>query len=234
MILLCFHLSGAGGSGSDSGRVSGGFGLPAEDMGSRAGRELGVLPLGQRLCWRARRGAAQPELAMCVPCPSGIFVFQDFFCQRQQLCGKDEEDGEFSPCLCPLWGGEGVMALVDRGGGHLHWTGGKSGRKHSRLTKASKLLCLARTAYSVSLAPPSDTGRGGGPPLSLCVLPVQAQRRAEGCKPHNSCGQSTATVFFVFKYFILWESAAFTCLKSQTDCSGGSLSPVTASHHHCS
>ena len=178
MILLRSHRSGAGGSCSDSGRVSGGFGLPAEDMGSRAGRELGVLPLGQRLCWPARRGAAQPELAMCVPCPSGIFVFQDFFCQRQQLCGKDEEDGEFSLCLCPLWGGEGVMALVDRGGGHLHWTGGKSGRRHTHLTKASKLLCLARTAYSsflgvsfmntVSLAPPSHTVGGEG------AVPVRA------------------------------------------------------------
>lgn len=30
-------------------------------------------------------------------------------------------------------------------------------------------------------------------------------------------------MFFVFKYFILWESAAFTCLKSQTVQGGASL-----------
>ena len=77
-----------------------------------------VLPLpAQAPDWR-RLMAWAPQ---CLPCPSDNFIFQDLLCQRQKLCGKDEEDGEFSLSLC--------SALVGRWGcpaeGQLRWTGGE-------------------------------------------------------------------------------------------------------------
>lgn len=67
-----------------------------------------VLPLpAQAPDWR-RLMAWAPQ---CLPCPSDNFIFQDLLCQRQKLCGKDEEDGEFSLSLSarPWWAGGDVQ-----------------------------------------------------------------------------------------------------------------------------
>ena len=62
----------------------------------------------------------------CLPCPSDTFIFQDLLCQRQKLRGEDEEDGEFSLCLCSAlvggwrWPAEGQLRLTggERAGGN--------------------------------------------------------------------------------------------------------------------
>lgn len=136
-------LSGAAGPGSEGGGVSRGFGPAVEDTGRP--RPGSCPPAGGA----ARAGAGAPlRAATCAPCPSATSVFQDPLCQRQQLCGKDEEDGEFSVCLCS-WRGVAALAAGEGGPaeGQLPWSGGRSGLEHSHLTKASKVLCFPGTPY---------------------------------------------------------------------------------------
>lgn len=84
----------------------------------------------------------------CLPCPSDAFVFQDLLRQRQQLRGKDEEDGEFSAGAPPreawwpwgdAWGptGQGERA----GGPQLTSSAQRPRPPRAGLSSASRLLC---------------------------------------------------------------------------------------------
>lgn len=103
-----------------------------------------VLPLpAQALDWRWLMVWAP----RCLPCPSDNFIFQDLLCQRQKLCGKDEEDGEFSLSLS-LLGPGGQVGMSSRRPASLdrRREGGWDPDSvptcvHSSLTRALRLLC---------------------------------------------------------------------------------------------
>lgn len=95
--------------------------------------------------WR-RLMAWAPRCLLC-PCPSHTFIFQDLLCQRQKLCGEDEEDGEFSLCARPLWvGGDGQQKASFAGREERGRVGADSAPVcvHSSLTRALRLLCRCR------------------------------------------------------------------------------------------
>lgn len=154
------------------------------------------------------------------PCPPGTFVFQDVLRQGQQLCGKDEEDGEFSLCLCPSPRGRGPGGWGREAGSTRGETGGQA-RTFSSLQSPEAVLrgpegfrCLLdvyllNQPHRDQLLPPT-------PGLSPVLLPSPGPGPG-GYKPHTAVASAQPWFSLVLmKYFMLRESTTSTRLKSQT------------------